>query len=219
MNNRTRTLSQCRTALPRHIAMMESLEERQFLSAASAHQGWGSHRFNTLKTTAQVTTSSDLGTASSLTTADTPVGATIAAPAAPSNFQAIAINGQQVSLSWSDNANNETSFKIERARGTAGSWTQIAIVGSNITFYTDSGLSAATLYQYRICASNVAGSSAYSPSVTTTTSNSVPPAAPTNPMTIAATTSTLIAAISTRLVESRKHNPNNLGRSTIETPI
>jgi len=37
-------------------------------------------------------------------------------PAAPSGLSATAVAKTQINLSWTDNANNETGFKIERSK-------------------------------------------------------------------------------------------------------
>ena len=67
----------------------------------------------------------------------------------------------QINLSWTDNASNETGFRIERSSdGT--SFTEISTVGTNVTSYADTGLSAATQYWYRVRAYNGSGPSDYS---------------------------------------------------------
>jgi hypothetical protein len=63
---------------------------------------------------------------------------------------------------WMDNSNNEDGFEIERRMGTTQTYTQIAIVGANITSYNDSGLVDGETYCYRVHAFNAAGSSPYS---------------------------------------------------------
>jgi fibronectin type 3 domain-containing protein len=83
-------------------------------------------------------------------------------PAAPSNLTATASAGTQVTLSWSDNSNNETGFLIERKTGTGGTYSQVATVGANVATYIDSGLDTGTQYVYRIRAINEAGTSDYS---------------------------------------------------------
>ena len=63
---------------------------------------------------------------------------------------------------WMDNSNNEEGFEIERRMGTTQTYTQIAIVGANITSYNDSGLVDGDTYCYRVLAFNATGSSPYS---------------------------------------------------------
>jgi hypothetical protein len=86
----------------------------------------------------------------------TPVG-----PAAPSALVATAASTSQINLRWTDNASNETGFKITRSlNGT--SFTQIATVGANATTYSDTGLARNKRYYYRVGATNANGDSAYS---------------------------------------------------------
>jgi hypothetical protein len=82
-------------------------------------------------------------------------------PNAPSSLTAIAVLPNQVNLSWTDNSTNESGFRIER-KADAGVFAEIGIVGSNITSYSNTGLSASTLYTYRVVAYNASGNSAYS---------------------------------------------------------
>ena len=86
-------------------------------------------------------------------------------PAAPSGLTATAVFPDQINLSWTDNSINEDGFKIERALdngGSPGAWTQIATVNSNVTAYSDTGLSPNTTYWYRVRAYNSYGDSDYS---------------------------------------------------------
>jgi (2Fe-2S) ferredoxin len=70
-------------------------------------------------------------------------------------------NAGQLQLDWTDNSNNEDGFKIERKSGTTGTYTQIAMLGANVTSYTDTNLTDGATYCYRVGAFNSAGSSAY----------------------------------------------------------
>src|SRR5262249_8338008 len=86
-----------------------------------------------------------------------------AVPAAPGNLTATAVlNSDTIQLTWTDNANNETGFKIERKTGVGGTYTQIATVGANVTSYSNTGLAVSTTYYYRVRANNGGGDSAYS---------------------------------------------------------
>jgi hypothetical protein len=67
----------------------------------------------------------------------------------------------QLQLAWTDNANNEDGFKIERKTGTTGTYTQVATVGPNVTSHTDFSLADGATYCYRVRAFNSAGNSAY----------------------------------------------------------
>jgi hypothetical protein len=62
-------------------------------------------------------------------------------------------------LKWQDASSNETGFKVERALGTSGSFSQIATVGTNVQCYTDSTLSSGKTNCYRVSAYKSNGSS------------------------------------------------------------
>ncbi len=88
---------------------------------------------------------------------------TPAVPAAPSSLTATAISRTQINLAWTDNANNETGFKIERCSGSnCTNFVQVATVGANVTSYSNTGLTRNTTYRYRVRATNGSGDSAYS---------------------------------------------------------
>lgn len=88
-------------------------------------------------------------------------------PTAPSALTATALSKTQASISWTDNAGNETGFRIERSQG--GAFTEIATVGVNATTFIDNGVKANKTYSYRVRAYNAAGNSAYSNTATVTT--------------------------------------------------
>ena len=94
--------------------------------------------------------------------------AVVTPPAAPSGLSASANGFDAVNLIWADNADNETSFELERSTG-GGSWSGIATLGANTTSFNDSGLNADTTYSYRVQTVNSAGSSAFSNIASATT--------------------------------------------------
>ncbi len=95
-------------------------------------------------------------------------------PTAPGNLVATASSPTQISLTWADNSNNETGFKIERKTGAGGTYAQIATPAAGATSYNDSGLVASTTYYYRIRATNSSGDSGYSNEANTTTLSGLP---------------------------------------------
>jgi subtilisin family serine protease len=90
-------------------------------------------------------------------------------PPAPSGLSASATSFTQIDLNWTDNSSNEYGFKIERKMGSGGTYSQIATVTANETSYSDTGLSGATTYYYRVRAYNSAGNSTYSGEANATT--------------------------------------------------
>ena len=101
-------------------------------------------------------------------------------PAAPTSLSATQVSSSQVNLAWTDNATNESGFRIERAPGGTTTFTEIETVGVGVTTYQNTGLAAATAYSYRVRAYNGAGNSAYSNVASATTPSAPVPAAPTN---------------------------------------
>jgi hypothetical protein len=86
------------------------------------------------------------------------------APVAPSGLGGIAISSSQIRLTWHDNSNNETGFKVERSIN-AAPFTEIARRGADITTFTNTGLTASTSYSYRVRAYNDYGNSPFSNAV------------------------------------------------------
>jgi fibronectin type 3 domain-containing protein len=56
----------------------------------------------------------------------------------------------QVSLQWNDNANNETSYLVERSSDSGATWTEIAELAANSESYGDEAVTCGANYQYRI---------------------------------------------------------------------
>jgi hypothetical protein len=83
---------------------------------------------------------------------------------------ATAQSSSSIALSWTDNSNNESGFKVYRG----GSL--VTTTAANATSYTDTGLSASTAYSYYIVATNGVGDSPASNTASTTTQAAVTPA-------------------------------------------
>ncbi len=102
----------------------------------------------------------------------------------PSGLSAAAVSQTGINLSWTDNANNETNYLIERSSSAGAPFVQIASLGANANSFADSGLSAGTTYFYRVRATNGSVNSNYSNIASATTSagggTPQPPAAPSN---------------------------------------
>ena len=81
-----------------------------------------------------------------------------AVPLSPSTLVATPLSESQISLSWKDNATNETDFKIERKTDST-SFTLIATLTADKVLFVDSNLKANTTYHYQVYASNSAGNS------------------------------------------------------------
>ena len=91
-------------------------------------------------------------------------------PAAPSGLTATAVSSTRINLSWTDNSNNESGFRIERCRNAnCTNYVQVAQVGANINTFADTTLTRNTTYRYRVRAFNAGGNSAYSAPATAKT--------------------------------------------------
>ena len=86
------------------------------------------------------------------------------APLPPSNLVATGYSSSRIDLSWTDNANNETGFILERSGDGVGDWTQVATPAANATTYNDTSatLVAGVTYFYRLRATNDGIDSAHS---------------------------------------------------------
>jgi fibronectin type 3 domain-containing protein len=96
-------------------------------------------------------------------------GATLAVPAAPSGLSATAISATIISLTWTDNATDESWFWIERQVGGSGGFSLIATVPADTVSFTDTALTPDTLYAYRVRAANHGGQSEPSNEASATT--------------------------------------------------
>ncbi len=90
-----------------------------------------------------------------------------AAPAAPSNLHAT-VSGRNVTLAWTDNATNETGFRVYRRVQSGKTWSGWAVIQTiaapNTATYTNAGVAKGN-YQYYVTAYNSSSESA--PSGTT----------------------------------------------------
>ena len=79
-------------------------------------------------------------------------------PAPPSGLIATANSSAKITVTWTDNSNDEDGFSIERKLN-GGSYSVLGTTSANVTTYCDSLLKAATQYHYRARAFNSEGSS------------------------------------------------------------
>jgi len=79
---------------------------------------------------------------------------------APSNLQAEVINNSEIKLTWTQEEERISGFRIGRKAG-SGSFTQIAEVDADVTEYTDTGLNYGMQYTYRVQAFTDANESQY----------------------------------------------------------
>ncbi|MCB1122029.1 MAG: fibronectin type III domain-containing protein, partial [Verrucomicrobiae bacterium] len=95
----------------------------------------------------------------------------------PTNLVAVSPASDRVDLSWSDNSKVETSYRIQRRKGT-GSWITMVNVGENVASYSDVTVEAETTYTYRVQGIRHSYFSEYTNFVSLTTPAVQPPTAP-----------------------------------------
>jgi|GEM_PF-1391424 hypothetical protein len=88
---------------------------------------------------------------------------------APSDLQVFIISDSDIKLTWTQEEERISGFRIDRKAGSE-SFTQIAQVGKDVTEYTDTGLNYGTDYTYRVKAFSDENESGYAMSNTTTMS-------------------------------------------------
>lgn len=89
-------------------------------------------------------------------------------PASPSGLSATAASSSQIDLSWTDNANDESTYQVE-VSSDGVNFSVIAVLSADSTSYSDTGLAASTTYFYQVNASNSAGDSGYTNIASATT--------------------------------------------------
>ncbi|HVE58345.1 MAG TPA: hypothetical protein VNB22_16050 [Pyrinomonadaceae bacterium] len=94
----------------------------------------------------------------------------VAPVAAPTDFRVDLVTAAQVRLAWTDNANNEDGFVIERCMGSGcTNFVEIGRANPDFTVYTDETVAKNTQYSYRVRAFNSSAVSPYTNVVTVKT--------------------------------------------------
>ncbi|NWJ45406.1 MAG: hypothetical protein HXX08_05955 [Chloroflexi bacterium] len=90
-------------------------------------------------------------------------------PNDPTLLVATPFSSTRIDLTWHDNSSYETNYRIERSPNGSSNWSSIAMLPASSTSYSDTGLFSATLYYYRVLASNLGVDSGYSNTANATT--------------------------------------------------
>jgi PKD repeat protein len=107
-------------------------------------------------------------------------------PVAPTALNAAAAGPYQANLAWTDNADDESGFRVERSED-GSNFAEVGTTAANDPAFSDTNLLAGTEYWYRVRAWNPSGDSAWSNVSSVTTEP--PPPAPNAPSLLAATAS------------------------------
>jgi hypothetical protein len=89
------------------------------------------------------------------------------APAPPSNLTSTVTSSSEVTLSWTDKAENEMGFQVERAPSGTKTFARVGTTPANVTTFADGKRKEGRSYTYRVRAYNDVGNSAYTSSLTT----------------------------------------------------
>jgi YVTN family beta-propeller protein len=92
-------------------------------------------------------------------------------PERPTDLTAETASASRIELTWSDNADDEIGFKIERRKDGDESFTQVGTVGENVTSYSAGSLQRNTAYDFRVRAYSETDDSDYSTVATAATEN------------------------------------------------
>lgn len=108
----------------------------------------------------------------------TPGGST-GVPIPPSTLAGVVATGPSVTLSWTDNSDNETGFKVQR-RFSGWLWENLTTTAANATGFVDSTPLNSVTYEYRVDAVGTGGESPFSNVIIINTGNITPtvPVAP-----------------------------------------
>jgi hypothetical protein len=136
----------------------------------------------------RVSATNNGGTATAATTASVTTPGAI--PTAPSELAAVQ-EGSAARLTWKDNANNETSLRIERSVN-GGTWFLWIVLGANTTTWTDTQVVTDSTYAYRVSAANAEGRSVATAAVSLT----IIPPIPSAPSALVATAANGMVTIS-----------------------
>lgn len=80
---------------------------------------------------------------------------------APSNLSA-AVGGVAISLTWTDNATNETGYYVLRSTNPLTGYETLATLGADASAYTDTSVTTDTFYHYKVRAFNTEAVSGFS---------------------------------------------------------
>lgn len=78
-------------------------------------------------------------------------------PATPSNLQLVSVSTGGATIRWTDNATNETAYKVERSENNNTNYSIVGNLGASATQYTSTNLVAGNTYYFRVKCQNALG--------------------------------------------------------------
>ena len=93
----------------------------------------------------------------------------------PTRLTATAVSFQEIKLTWRDNSDGETGFRVQRRADGSSHWVEIGTTTANATTFSDTGLEPNTTYHYRVRAFRRIGGSDFSNEAMATTPKVLPP--------------------------------------------
>jgi len=102
------------------------------------------------------------------------LGTVVEPPLAPTSLVATTVSSSQIDINWSDLSSDESGFTLERSTDGVN-FSFVAELSANSTAHSDTGLTADTLYYYRVFSWNGGGDSDFSNTANATTNPAVDP--------------------------------------------
>ncbi len=88
-------------------------------------------------------------------------------PATPTSLTATPVSTSQINLAWTDNATNETGYKVYRSTN-GGAYSLIDTIAANSQSYNDVTVTAGAIHSYKVAAYNGSGESESNAAATNT---------------------------------------------------
>jgi fibronectin type 3 domain-containing protein len=101
--------------------------------------------------------------------------ATVLGPVPPSALAASSQKSGQIRLTWKDDSDDESSFKIESRKAPSSDWNHLDEVALGVTQYLHLDRKAGDTYTYRVRSCNASGCSEYSNEAAATVITAMPP--------------------------------------------
>lgn len=95
-------------------------------------------------------------------------------PNMPTNLTATVLSAFSIRLDWTDASTDETGFEIQRSATSGSGFTLINTTAANAISFSDTGLTPATTYYYRIRSKKTGNVSSYTAEVSASTPSNLP---------------------------------------------